>query len=276
MAGCEQSEVRTPHGVWKIYSGGKGNETILFLPGSLRKAEVWFPVADALSGQFRFVAPSPPPIETMEEMVSGCLCVMDAHGVDKFHAVGHSFGGMAAQALAHHMPNRVLSLSLFNTAAPTPLNSSGIHWAFTSGLTFLARLSMQVPDKWARWGYPRRLERTHLRTVSDGEKSFWTQFLTEGNERLSMEEIGAITLRAVPRFFRDTSFRLGDFRNWHNRVLLVNAEDDATIPRGAQRGLHALHPHAKVKSFATGGHLLPITRWAQSGELLSRFLPALV
>lgn len=273
MANSRAGAIAGPRGTWHYRAGGEGGETILFLPGSLRRGEVWFPVAQSLSPRFRFVAPSPPPIANMEEMVAGCLAVLEAEGIDTFHAVGHSFGGMAAQALARLAPQRVLSMALFNSAAPTPHNPALLRWAFTSGLEIAAWLSKAVPDALARWVYPLRLSHTFV-TVSEEERGFWRGFLTDAIGDLGMEEICAVTLNAVPRFFRDRAYHPTDLEDWAGKVLLVTAKDDTTIPQAAQRGLYRLYPKARRHTFPRGGHLSPLTRWEHTGQLLAGFLSA--
>jgi 3-oxoadipate enol-lactonase len=52
---------------------------------------------------------------TVEEMARDALAIMDAEGVERFHVVGHSMGGLIAQALALGATNRVKSLSLLGT-----------------------------------------------------------------------------------------------------------------------------------------------------------------
>lgn len=42
-------------------------------------------------------------------LVDTALAVMDRHGIERFHLVGHSMGGLTALMLAHQNPERVLS-----------------------------------------------------------------------------------------------------------------------------------------------------------------------
>ncbi|MCH7493967.1 alpha/beta hydrolase, partial [bacterium] len=261
LAESRPGSVDMPGGRWDYRAGGRGEETILFLPGSLRRGEVWFPVAQSLAPRYRFVALSPPPIANMEEMVAGCLAVLAKEGIETFHAVGHSFGGMAAQALARLAPERVKSMALFNSAAPAAHNPAYMRWAFTSGLEMAAWCSKAVPDALARWIYPRRLSRTFLSTVSEEERGFWQAFLTRAIGDLGMQDICAVTLVAVPSFFRASTYTTDDLAGWGGRVLLVTAKDDTTMPPVTLKGLQKLYPRATCHAFTRGGHLAPLTRW---------------
>jgi len=58
---------------------------------------------------------------TMETLRDDALRVADAAGIDRFHLVGVSMGGMVAQHLALRAPQRLHSLSLVVTQAGGPL-----------------------------------------------------------------------------------------------------------------------------------------------------------
>ena len=50
-------------------------------------------------------------------MAEDALAIMDAEKIERFHVVGHSMGGVIAQALALRAPERVCSLALLCTFA---------------------------------------------------------------------------------------------------------------------------------------------------------------
>ncbi len=52
---------------------------------------------------------------TIEDMAEDARRVLDANGIDRAHVVGHSMGGIIAQALALDAPERIASLSLLCT-----------------------------------------------------------------------------------------------------------------------------------------------------------------
>lgn len=56
-----------------------------------------------------------------ESAAAALVPLIDAAGIDRFHLVGHSHGGAAAQALARLLPGRVATLVLVATYAFQPL-----------------------------------------------------------------------------------------------------------------------------------------------------------
>jgi pimeloyl-ACP methyl ester carboxylesterase len=53
---------------------------------------------------------------TIGDMARDCLAVLDGHGLDSAHVAGTSLGGMIAQWLGVHEPERVRSLTLMSTS----------------------------------------------------------------------------------------------------------------------------------------------------------------
>ena len=98
---------------------------VLMIQGAGVVGEGWRPQVDALSTGYttyvfdnRGMGASPLDAGgavTIADMAGDALAVMDAEGVRDFHVVGHSMGGLIAQALTLAAPGRVKSLSLLCT-----------------------------------------------------------------------------------------------------------------------------------------------------------------
>lgn len=68
---------------------------------------------------------------TIEQMVEDALVLMDAEGWQSAHVVGHSLGGLVAQAIALNARERVRSLSLlctFSRGSDATKMSAGMMW----------------------------------------------------------------------------------------------------------------------------------------------------
>ena len=86
----------------------------------------WRPQIDGLSGRYtcisidnRGIGKTPLGSEplSIELMAEDVLAVADANGLDRFHVVGHSMGGVIAQEVALRATSRITSLSLLCTVA---------------------------------------------------------------------------------------------------------------------------------------------------------------
>jgi pyruvate dehydrogenase E2 component (dihydrolipoamide acetyltransferase) len=100
---------------------GGGATPMVFLHGFGSCHGLWRPITDALSPEHRTIAydlpghgaslgwPDAGPAKIAVRAVSADL---DARGIEKFHLVGHSFGGAVATLLASAKPQNVASLTV--------------------------------------------------------------------------------------------------------------------------------------------------------------------
>lgn len=104
---------------------GRG-EPVLMIQGVGIKGCAWAPQAQGLGDRYRCAhfdnrglgdSDAPTHALSIEGMAQDALAVMDALGWSRAHVVGHSMGGLIAQALALQAPQRVQSLALLCTFA---------------------------------------------------------------------------------------------------------------------------------------------------------------
>jgi pimeloyl-ACP methyl ester carboxylesterase len=115
-----------------LAAGPEDGETVLLLHGfpqtSIAYEEQLVALADA---GYRAVAPDqrgyspgarPTEVEAyrIPELVGDVVGMADALGVDKFHLVGHDWGGMVAWHVAGREPDRLSSLTVLSTPHPEP------------------------------------------------------------------------------------------------------------------------------------------------------------
>ncbi|MDA2804293.1 alpha/beta fold hydrolase [Nocardiopsis suaedae] len=100
-------------------SGGDG-PAVLALHGHFSRGSVYAPLAEALKGRFRVVAPDQrahghseggPPL-TPDEYVHDAAELVDRIGVDPVAVIGHSMGGIVAYRLAARFPGLVRALAV--------------------------------------------------------------------------------------------------------------------------------------------------------------------
>jgi pimeloyl-ACP methyl ester carboxylesterase len=102
---------------------GDGATPIVFLHGFASCHGLWRPITDALSPERRTIAYDLPGHETSlgfpdagpapaKIAVRAISADLDARGIEKFHLVGHSFGGAVATLLTSARPQSVASLTV--------------------------------------------------------------------------------------------------------------------------------------------------------------------
>jgi pimeloyl-ACP methyl ester carboxylesterase len=106
-------------------TAGRG-PAVLLVQGVGVSGQGWRPQIEGLQDRFTLVAPDNRGVDgsdvaagtvTIEHFASDALAAMDAEGIEQFHLVGHSMGGLIAQEIALLAPQRVKSLVFMNTFA---------------------------------------------------------------------------------------------------------------------------------------------------------------
>jgi pimeloyl-ACP methyl ester carboxylesterase len=111
----------------------RGGEGVILLHGFPETSIMWKPLLDKLSAAgYRAIAydqrgysPGARPFAqndyTKGKIATDVLAVADAAGFDRFHVIGHDFGGAIAWTVADRYPQRVLSLTSLSMPHPTAL-----------------------------------------------------------------------------------------------------------------------------------------------------------
>ncbi len=105
-------------------------EPLLLLHGFGESTYTWREVVPALAERYRTIAvdlngfgyterPKEPAAYSRDGQLRLIVSVLDALGIDSAHVGGHSYGGALSLALAARFPDRVRSLILIDSAAPT-------------------------------------------------------------------------------------------------------------------------------------------------------------
>lgn len=123
-AGLSKKVITVDNYTIAYLEGGKG-DTILLLHGFSGSKDNWTTFAKPLTANFHVVAIDIPgfgessKIETesytIESQVKRIKRIIDVLGLVKFHLVGNSMGGIIAGRYAANVPDKVLSLALFDT-----------------------------------------------------------------------------------------------------------------------------------------------------------------
>ena len=179
----------------------------------------------------------------MEDLVEDALAVLDAAGEQSAHIVGASMGGMIAQQLALHHPERVRSLALCCT---TPVSRQGLPpWRLIAGAvlrTFMdARQSAWLMEPAL---YADRTRSDHREEI-DRDMDVRTAHPTPARTTW-------LQLVAIAR--HDTRERLADLAGIP--MTVIHGEEDVLIPLERGLLLHDLVPGSRVAIIPEAAHVL--------------------
>ena len=196
---------------------------------------------------------------TIDGMAADALAIMDAEKIERFHMVGHSMGGIIAQAVALRAPERVCSLALLCTFArgsdgskvTLPMLMTALRMRIgTRAMRRNAFLELIMPDR-----YLREIDRVAL--AARLAPLF-------GHDLAEQPSIVMKQLRAMSAY--DAGARLAGLAKIP--TLVVSAAEDRIAVTASGRALAAAIPNARYLEIADAGHGLPIHRATEVNALL--------
>ncbi len=232
----------------------------------------WKPQIDGLSHQFTFVTFDNRGIGgssrgegdlTIERMAADARAVADAAGLDRFHVLGHSMGGLIAQHLALTSRERIKSLALLCTFADgrraTRLTGRMLMLALRSriGTRAMRRagmIRMIMPDAYIRQNDPATL----TRTLGD----------LFGRDLADQPAIIRQQLRAMSRY--SALSRLHELPPIP--ALVVSASQDPIAPPTLGKEIASRIDGARYVEFPDASHALPIQLAREVNALLAEHL----
>lgn len=179
--------------------------------------------------------------------------VLDMCGAGRAHIVGLSMGGMVAQWLAAHRPDRVERLVIANSAAFIPareLWDRNIATALSEGMAALAEPTMRG---WLSPSFPEK----HGAAM---------QALVAGMEAMSPQGYAGAC-----RILRDTDLR-DDLRTITAPALVINGEADGARGRAAADGIAAGIAGSIRRELSGAGHLSNIDHPEDFTRIVRDFL----
>jgi pimeloyl-ACP methyl ester carboxylesterase len=187
----------------------------------------------------------------LDDMARDAVALMDALDIDKAHVVGASMGGMIAQLMAIHNPERVRTLtSIMSTTgergfpaprpevwaaliAPPPLTVEG----YIEANVKMAQLLRGYSDEGEAADARSRATRAAKRGLNPaGGVRQTAAILASGGRKDRLAKVSAPT-------------------------LVIHGPDDPLVPVEAGRATAQAIPGAKLREFAPMGHTLPRALW---------------
>ncbi len=228
---------------WEVVVCGRGAQTLLWLVGGLRVADAAFRSIPMLADDYRIIAPTYPPLNTMAALADGLAGILDAEGVAHAHILAGSFGGMVAQAFIRRQAARADKVILSTTSAPDPAQVE----RYRQERALLADLAEDV----VRAGAKEHLY--HIIAPPPNEEPFWRAYLDE----LFTHRLGKADLLSTYDClidFMSARYTPDDLADWTGQALILDSDDDATFDSASQARLRALYPRAQTYTFRGAGH----------------------
>lgn len=243
---------------------GQGHPVVL-IAGLGGLGAFWRPVMERLSQHHRCITFDHPgmgrsprtDVHCIGHIAGEVLRLLDAHSLASVHVVGHSTGGLVAQALALDHPDRVDRVVLSATWARPDRRFRDL---FQMRRVVLERAGFAAYDTVARLlGHP--ADWYEARLAQDAPIDFDAP--REG-------DVATAVARIEMLLGFDRAEELGQIRA---PVLIVGASDDAIVPVGHAHDLARRLPQARLVEMP-GGHFLPQTQTVRYACELQAFLAA--
>jgi len=258
------------HGIATNYLDAGDGVPVVFVHGSgpgVSAYSNWRLTLPALAEHYRVFAldmvgfgfsERPDEVEySMTTWVNQLIGFLDAHGLERAHLVGNSFGGGVALRTAALHPERVHDLVL--------MGSVGAPFTLTPGLD-------------AIWGYePSVAAMRRLLDIFAFNKNIATDELAELRYRASIEpgvqEAFSAMFPAPRQQWVDAMVTSDELlRTLPHRTLIVHGREDDVIPVACSHHLFSTIPNAQLHVFGHCGHWTQIEYAQEFNGLLSNFL----
>lgn len=252
---------------------------VLFSHGTPTWSFEWRHFLKALGGRYRCIAPdhlgfglSPRPADSdyrPEAHARRFSRLVDALGLERFHLVVHDFGGPISLDAALSRPERVASLTCFNTFA----------WAFGDG-PGTRRMAWLAGTPLFRWAYGALNLSFVISRSAWGDRrtmtsATWAPYLPVFPDAASRR----LVLWALARSMRGSAAYCESL--WERRARLASTPmhvvwglADTAFPPSALARLKQGFPHAAVHELPTAGHWPHEEQPAVCVESVARFLDA--
>lgn len=237
---------------------------VVFIAGLGGLGAFWQPVMARLAARYRCITFDHPGVgrgppcgeHGIGRIADEVLRLLDQRGLESAHVVGHSTGGLVAQALALDHPARVGRLVLSATWARPDRHFRDL---FAMRRAVLQRAGFATYNTLGRLlGYPPAWYEAHL--ASDAPIDF--DAAGDGDPATTLARIDML-------LGFDRADELGRIQV---PTLIVGAGDDAIVPWHHALELARRMPSASLRRL-DGGHFMPQVEAARYAALLEEFFP---
>lgn len=256
---------------WEYISCGRGEQTLLLLPGALSVGESTFSFITVFENDYRIIAPSYALSLTMAGLCKGIAHILEAEGITRVHVIGGSYGGLVAQYFVRQYPEKVVSLVLSHTFLMTP--------KLEMPLKIVSKLFPVIPRGVFVPLLRMRLDKmllSTLRRTKHPEFEFWRAYLNEAVASDRFKEVAIHQNKCLRELARQPQFTADDLKKWGGKILVIDSDDDPAIGPKDRRLLRNTYPQAELKTFLDGGHVSSILKRDEAFSVVRNFLSRVV
>jgi len=244
---------------WHYITAGNTETTLVILPGAGGTAEVMFEIVSALERSYRVVSIGyPASVSAAHRLIRGVLAILEENGIGRAFLVGHSLGGMLAQAFALQSPECVQGMVLANTG----FYRGARGWVMSVIVQAMAHAPASLLTRLTK-------SKMNRLTKNADAHEFWFEYFDEKfsePEQVVRQKHQAACFLDLVRFLRQHPIRRD--LDWVQSmpVLVITSEDE----RGS---LQAIYPKSTVHSFPRGvGHASFVVRPREFSDAIASFV----
>jgi pimeloyl-ACP methyl ester carboxylesterase len=256
---------------WEYISCGRGEQTLLLLPGALSVGESTFPLISAFENEYRIIAPSYPLALTMTALSAGLAHILEAEDRHQAHVMGGSYGGLVAQYFVRQYPQQTRTLILSHTFVLTS--------KLAKPLWIAGKLFPRFPQRLFTSLLRIRLNKilvSTLRAAKHPEAEFWRAYLDEAIASELLKEVFIHQNKSLLDLARQPRFTPDDLKAWPGRTLIIESDDDPAITTRDRARLRSTYPNAQVHTFRDAGHASSILKRAEVVSIIRSFIDNVV
>ena len=248
---------------WTYYDIESHNDhVIVWLVGGLRMADAAFRSIPIMMADFRIIAPSYPPLSTMEELADGLMAILKAEGIKKCSVLAGSFGGMIAQVFVRRHGAHIDKVILSTTTTPDPIQAERYHQLLDMMKTAPEELILETA----------KTQMYSMINPPEAEANFWKAYLDElYTDRLSKNDLISTYLSIID-FMMNYKFQSNDLNAWHGEILILDSDNDNVFELSARENVNALYPQAHSHTFTNAGHSPASSQRNVYFEIVRKFL----
>lgn len=225
-------------------------ENIVLIPGLNNSKQAWDGVVEALPESIKTYAVDVPAIDNVDEIAKNLLENLP----DKFHLVGHSFGGFVSLAILEAAPERVTGLCLVGTNA-----EAHSEVAKEATKKAIKRVENGEYEDMVNASAHRTF---HADNVNDPK-------LQEVREQM-LKDYGSERYIAHAKAMMNRPNRSSVLAETNIPYLFIASPDDVVIPLETTKKMMKSAKNAEFKTIEKTGHLAPLE---QPNALVKKMLP---